>query len=102
VAGTVMEKRYQKFKDDGYQQYLLIQQGSSFGAPATAALCKQIRQKYGLTFPVLYDPTTKLKQLYQGKFNEMNYVVGAGAKLLHKGQYTPSGTIESLLMQVLY
>ncbi|HIN86579.1 MAG TPA: redoxin domain-containing protein [Myxococcales bacterium] len=101
MASSVMEKRYQKYKQYGYQQYLVIQTGAAFGTPATATLCKQLREQYGLTFPVLYDPTGQLIKTYNGKPNEMNFVTGIGVKLLLKGQYTPGYIIEETLDKTL-
>ena len=98
-----MEPRYQKYKDNSYQQYLVIQAGSN--GPPTASLCKEIREneQYGtpLTFPVLYDPATKLKNTYGIALNEENMVVGEGSVLLLKKKYANQSTVESTIEAAL-
>ena len=94
-----MEPRYQKYKDQGYQQYLVIQTGAGFGSPPTKSLCETVRDNGGspLTFPVLYDPLGTFAATYKGKLNEMNYVVGSGGKLVLKKQYASSTEVEATI-----
>ncbi len=90
-----MEKRYQKYKGQNYQQYLVIQDGTT--GPANSTLCKQVRDDYNLTFPVLYDPTNKLHSKYKLGVNEGNLVIGEGSVLLKNQKYANQSTIDAAI-----
>ncbi len=97
-----MEPRYQKYKDLGFQQYMVIGAGAGFGDPATASYCKKVRSDYELTFPVLYDPTGKLATTYgYSGPNERNFLFSPGAVIDHIQQYTPSSTIDAKIEAIL-
>jgi len=87
-----MESRYQSLKSQGYKQYLLINDGS--GAPPTSTYCNQIKAQYGLTFPVLYDPTGVFTSTFgfAGK-NEQNLVLKEGGEIVFKGRYSNQSTV---------
>ncbi len=78
-------------------QYMVIGQTPSATLP-DAAYCKQVRAQYGLTFPVLYDPTGVLAQTYQySSVNERNWVIAEGNELIHFGHYTSQSLIGALI-----
>ena len=96
-----METRYQKYKDQNYKQYLLINEPAAFGSPPTATYCKQIRDDYGLTFPVLYDPSGTFTSTFgfAGK-NEQNLVLKQGGEIIFKDRYK-GDEVKSALEAVL-
>lgn len=97
-----MEQRYQKYKDLGYQQYMVIGDAAGFGSPPTASYCKQIKQQYGLTFPVLYDPTGKLAAAYgYGAENERNFVFSQGSVIEFIGHYSSQSTVDAKIASIL-
>ena len=49
------EPRYQKYKDQGLQAWILLSEDANGDSPSLE-YCKGIRDQYGLTMPVLIDP----------------------------------------------
>ena len=50
-----MQGIYEKYRDQGLQlAFVVVQNGQ--GDPATATYCKKVRDKFGYTFPMAYDP----------------------------------------------
>ncbi len=90
-----MEPRWQKYKDQNYQQYLVIQDGIT--GPDSAFLCKQLRTKYGLTFPVLYDPAKTLSGVYKTGVNEGNLIVGTGSVLVVNQKGASPANVDKLI-----
>lgn len=93
-----MEKRYQDYKAQGYKQYLLINDASGFGSKPTSTYCKQIRDMYGLTFPVLFDPTGAFTAAYgfTGS-NEQNIVLDEGGVIIYKKRYANQNEVKTVI-----
>lgn len=93
-----MESRYQMYKSQGYQQYMIIGAASGFGSVPTSTYCKTVRAQYGLTFPVLYDPTGAFKAAY-GFFapNELNVVLDQGGEIVFKGHYSSQSSVQAAI-----
>ena len=91
-----MESRFQSYKDQGYKQYLLINAGTS--GPPTSSYCKQVRDQYGLTFPVLFDPTGAFTQTYGfAGGNEQNLVLKEGGEIVFKGRYSSQNSVKQAI-----
>ena len=97
-----MEQRFQALKDKDYGQVMVISQTGSFGVP-TSAYCKEVRSQYGLTFPVLYDPTGQLGGAlgYGSNSNDRSTVLSEGMVIEFQGKFanqnSVQGTLEGLL-----
>ena len=92
-----MEQRWKALGSESYMQFMVISQTPSATLP-DATYCKQVRAQYGLTFPVLYDPTGIVAQTYQyGSVNERHWVIGLGNHLIHFGHYTSQSLIAALI-----
>ncbi len=82
----MIQQRQDLYAAAGLTSILVIEEGS--GGPATSTLCKQIRTKYNLTIPVLYDPTQALKAHFAfAGANEQNVVLKAGGKITYLKRY---------------
>lgn len=82
------EPRYQKYKDDGFEAWILISEDAS-GSKPSLEYCKGIRDQYGLTMPVLIDPDGVLPGAlgYSAPYNEWHFLLDEGAALSFKGKY---------------
>ena len=86
MAGSVTEPRWQQLKDQSYSQLLVILAAPS--GPPTTAYCSQVKAEYGLTYPVVIDPTGQLKDaLALSGNNHHSIVLGAGGEIVLKQQY---------------
>ena len=70
------------------QIYFIIYEKTS-GAAADSAYCNQIKNQYGMTFPVLLDHNHnfKAKMGFSGIPNAWSAIVGDGGKLLYREKY---------------
>ena len=91
-----MENRYQMYKNQGYKQYLLINAAQS--GPPTSTYCAQVRDQYGLTFPVLYDPTGAFTNAYGfAGANEQNLVIKAGGEIVLNKRYASQSEVQQAI-----
>lgn len=97
-----MEQRWKKHESQAYTQWIVVSE-AGFGEPPTAAYCKQIREKFGFTFPVVYDPSGALHTaLGLTSKNDWSIVLGAGATLKLVAKYADqAGAVEPLLEDLL-
>jgi hypothetical protein len=100
----VAEQRYNKYKAQGFEAYFVVAETGNYGQKADAAVCAAIRDEYGLTMPVLFDPDNLLGKAYgwaTSPPNERNIVFGPGAQIVFIGHYTSQSTIEELIVTEL-
>jgi len=98
----VVEQRYQAYKDQGFQTYLLITE-NGMGLPADANYCTAIRDMYSLTMPVLYDPGDNFSTIvdYQGHLNDWDFLIGQGGELVFQQKWVDQPDIEEIIQQTL-
>jgi peroxiredoxin len=96
-----MEPRYQKFKDQGYKQILVID-AANIGAP-TQTLCKKIQANDGnpLTFTVVYDPTQQVHATFATGVNEGNIVIDGQGQIVYKKKNANQNTVEQEILSIL-
>lgn len=78
-----------EFHPRGVEGMLVITASSSFGSP-DAALCAEVRDRYSLEIPVVYDPTGNLSSALGLADNASNAVYDAAFTELWKAQYQDS------------
>lgn len=70
--------------------------------PPTAQYCKQIQAQYGLTMPVLYDPSGALKSTFGwSSVNDQSVVWTLGGELVFKSKYANQNTVDTILEDLL-
>jgi peroxiredoxin len=100
LASSTLQQRQDALGPSGLQTVLIVEDGS--GGPATAFLCKQVRAKYKLTFPVLYDPTQSFKTHFaQGGPNEINLVLDQGGAITYLKRYASQVEVEAAIKAAL-
>jgi hypothetical protein len=75
-------------------------ESASSGVP-TAALCQKIKDKGGLTMPVLYDPTGLMKSQLGATANHMHFVLDPALVIAHKEHYGSSGNAAAAIDALL-
>ncbi len=76
--------------------FFVVMENSSF-FPATSGLCAQIRAAYGLTMPVLIDPSGTIPtDLNLGGKNHRNVVLKEGMLIHHKQTYGDAAVVTML------
>ncbi len=87
---------------ESFGAYFVINQDSSFAAP-DATYCSGTAEAYGLTMPVLFDPTGGFASALSMATNDSTMVLGAELTILNKGQYeSPTSvfaTIDAILAE---
>jgi hypothetical protein len=96
-----MEPRYQKFKDQGYKQILVIA-AANIGPP-TQFLCKQIQANGGnpLTFTVVYDPTQQVNTTFATGVNEGNIVIDGQGQIVYKKKNANQSVVDQKIESIL-
>ncbi len=77
---------FTEFRDRGLASYLVITQTPEFGVP-NAGYCAGVRDHFGLSMPVLYDPDLALPAALGTGNNAVHLVLGPGNVIAHKDQY---------------
>ena len=100
MAGSVTEPRWQQFKDQSYSQILVILAGAS--GPPTTAYCTQIKADYGLTYPVVIDPTGQLKNVL-GLSGDSHHsiVLGSGGSIVFNEKYANQMSVDAAIQNTL-
>ena len=96
------EPRYQKYKDQGLQAWILLSEDANGDSPSLE-YCKGIRDQYGLTMPVLIDPDGVLPGAlgYAAPLNEWHFLLGEGDALLFKGKYPNQDQLDARIEEAL-
>ncbi len=81
------EDLYQTYEPRGLGAFFLITETESF-EPPDASSCSAIRERYGLTMPVLYDGQGQFQEIYGVPPNDINIVTGESCKIVLKEQYS--------------
>lgn len=71
---------------DEFEAYFVISADSSFGAPSQE-LCREITERYGLSMPVLFDPTGALQTTLGIDPNSQDVVFSRGMRIEWIGKY---------------
>ena len=90
---------YERFQDRDLAAYFVFTETDSFGPP-TAADCAAVRDAYGLTMPVLYDPSGAFPAALGVATNAYNVILTRGGVIDWEGHYAESqveGQLERLL-----
>ncbi|GMV41919.1 MAG: hypothetical protein AMXMBFR64_36350 [Myxococcales bacterium] len=84
-AKTLDAQIYEPNKGKGLQVISILFEDSK-SLPATAAFCKQWRADFGLTSPVLYDPTFKMKPYFTevASSTPVNMLVDGDFRIIYK------------------
>ena len=69
------------------------------GTPANAAFCASVRDQYGLTMPVLYDPDGVLPTALgiSGGVNSWSIVLAEGAVIKLKKKYASNAAVKAAI-----
>lgn len=84
-----VERLWQEYSAQGVAGYFVIGEDSSFNAP-TAEVCAEVRDRYNLTMPVLFDPEGAVQTALGIRSNAENVVLGEGMEILWKARYAES------------
>lgn len=87
------------YAPDGLTSIVIVRQTNS-GAPANADFCKSTKQKFGLTMPVLLDPTGVFGTPY-GDSNGMNIVLDSDLTITFKKKYASDSEVEAAIESAL-
>jgi len=94
-----VESIWQSYRDQGLSGVVVVTADASYDAP-TAELCAEVRDRYGLTMAVLFDPTGALSSGLDVRSNAVNVLFTEGMRIEWKGRYAESeveGRIAGLL-----
>ena len=94
-----VERIWTTYDPMGVDGYFVISADGDFGAP-DQALCNEIRDRYSLSMPVLFDPTGELQTALGINANAWNVLLRPGGVIDWKGKYAESmveGMIQSRL-----
>lgn len=98
-ASAEANRIYERFTGADFEAYVIVSEDAGFGEP-DASDCAEIRERYGLRMPVLFDPDTAFEDTFDVASNEVQVVLQAGAVIDWKGHYAADeveGRIESVL-----
>ena len=77
---------YERHQADGLAAFIIISADGDFGAP-DAALCAEVRMRYGFTMPVLYDATGAFASGLEAPTNAYNLIMTRGMEIVWEGHY---------------
>lgn len=82
-----------------FEGWVVISENASFD-PATRMDCEEIRARYDLHAPVLFDPEGRFQAAFGVPANEVHVVLGAGAEIRYVDQYA-ADEVEDRIAAVL-
>lgn len=85
-ASSDLEDVWTTYSAMGVQAYMVVSEDSDF-AVADAADCAEIRDRYSLTMPVLYDPTGAVQTALDIDSNATNVIFDRGMRIRWKDKY---------------
>lgn len=88
-----------RFAGPGFASWMIVSEDDGFGPP-DAETCRAIRERYGITMPVLFDPEGRLQSLLGVAPNEVHVVLTEGARIDWIGHYAGS-EVESRIESAL-
>lgn len=88
-ASSDAEAVYQANAERDFEAYFVVSATRDFGAPSQTT-CAEIRDRYGLTMPVLFDPTGALQTGLDIDSNAQNVVFTRGMRIDWVGKYAES------------
>lgn len=100
-ARDEVNRIYERFAGESFAAYFVISEDDGFGEPS-AATCAEIRERYDLTMPVLFDPGRTFEDTLGVASNEVNVVLREGGVIAWKGRYAADRaepTIEAVLTE---
>ncbi len=81
-----VQRIWAEYSARGVEGYFVVSADGSFNAP-TQSLCNEVRDRYGLTMPVLFDPTGALQTALGINATAWNSLVQNGMVIDWKGKY---------------
>lgn len=91
--------RFESEAGDRFAGWVVVSENATFD-PATRMDCEEIRTRYGLHAPVLFDPEGRLQDAFGVPSNEVQIVLGEGAVIRHVDQYA-ADEVEARIAAVL-
>ncbi|MEM9068397.1 MAG: redoxin domain-containing protein [Myxococcota bacterium] len=82
-----VERLWQEYAAQGVAGYFVISTDADFN-PATQELCTEVRDRYGLSMPVLFDPDANLQSALGIGRNAWNIILGEGMEIRWKARYS--------------
>lgn len=98
-ASSSANRIYDRFAGDGLGAWMVISADASFDSP-DATDCAEIRDRYGISMPVLIDPDGVLQRTFGVASNEVHIVLSRGARIEWIGHYA-GDEVESRIESVL-
>ena len=80
---------YDRFRGeaaDSFEGWVVVSEDASF-EPATSTTCREVRERYGLHAPVLFDTEGVLQSAFGVASNEVQIVLGPGGRIEYVGHY---------------
>lgn len=94
-ASRDLENVWTTYSAMGVQAYMVVSEDRDF-AVADAADCAEIRDRYSLTMPVLYDPTGAVQTALAIDSNATNVIFERGMRIRWKDKYAESEVADQL------
>lgn len=91
--------RFRTEAGDAFEGWVVVSEDASF-APATSTTCREVRERYGLHAPVLFDTEGVLQSTFGVASNEVQIVLGPGARIGYVGHYG-ADEVEAEIARVL-
>jgi peroxiredoxin len=91
--------RFRSEAGDAFEGWVVVSEDASF-EPATSATCREVRERYGLHAPVLFDTEGLLQSAFGVASNEVQIVLGPGARIGYVGHYG-ADEVEAEIARVL-
>lgn len=98
-AGGELQNVYNTYSAMGVQGFMVVSQDRDFNV-ADAADCAEIRDRYSLTIPVLYDPSGAVQTALGIDSNATNVIFDPGMRIRWKDKYAES-QVAGQLMEAL-
>jgi peroxiredoxin len=91
--------RFRTEAGDSFEGWVVVSEDASF-EPATSTTCREVRERYGLHAPVLFDTEGVLQSEFGVASNEVQIVLGPGARIAYVGHYG-ADEVEAEIARVL-
>jgi len=101
-AANDANRIYDRFRSEApgtFEGWVVVSEDASF-EPATRTTCVEVRERYGLHAPVLFDTEGVLSSTFGVPSNEVQIVLGPGARIEYVGRSGSDG-IEAEIARVL-
>ncbi len=101
VAKDVAEQRWAALKDDDFGFFFVVTANAAFGPPS-AGDCQKAVLDFGLTMPVLYDPTGAIMEALElPSDNDQSLVFAEGMTLKLVSKYADQADVQAVIDTLL-